>query len=147
MNIACRVGKHVPSPQTHSNQGFTFSRCARCDRDLMRSNAKWIVVPRQLRVVWRGMEDLVARVDASPAQFLTPTAAVPAEPSPSCGTMGSAPMPARALRRSSPFSMMDLLGLGAAVLVWLVSDRLRQFRFAVHQPLLLLPAPTQGGQA
>jgi len=49
----CTAGKHDAAPGPVRNQGFEFSRCRRCGRDLIRSNAKWTTVPAGFRVVWR----------------------------------------------------------------------------------------------
>jgi hypothetical protein len=49
----CTAGKHDPAPGAVRNQGFEFSHCRRCGRDLIRSNAKWTTVPAGFRVVWR----------------------------------------------------------------------------------------------
>lgn len=53
MSNQCTAGKHDAAPGAVRNQGFEFSRCRRCGRDLIRSNAKWTPVPAGFRVVWR----------------------------------------------------------------------------------------------
>lgn len=53
MSNPCTAGKHDAAPNAIRNQGFEFSRCRRCGRDLIRSNAKWAPVPAGFRVVWR----------------------------------------------------------------------------------------------
>ncbi len=53
MSTQCTAGKHDAAPGAVRNQGFEFSRCRRCGRDLIRSNAKWTTVPTGFRVVWR----------------------------------------------------------------------------------------------
>ena len=53
MSHHCAAGKHDAAPGAVRNQGFEFSRCRRCGRDLIRSNARWTSVPTGFRVVWR----------------------------------------------------------------------------------------------
>lgn len=53
MSNRCTAGKHDAALNAIRNQGFEFSRCRRCGRDLIRSNAKWTTVPAGFRVVWR----------------------------------------------------------------------------------------------
>ena len=61
MNLLCHVSGHVAAPHVLANQGFLFSRCQRCHRDLIRSarasaeaspDDNWMAVPSGLRVVW-----------------------------------------------------------------------------------------------
>ena len=54
MNIVCRLGFHKPLHSNVWNDGWYFSRCTRCDHDLIRKPAeRWKIVPPNLRVVWR----------------------------------------------------------------------------------------------
>jgi hypothetical protein len=53
MSLLCLSGRHAARPSNIANQGYYFSRCARCRRDLIGSAVKWKPVPRGKRVVWR----------------------------------------------------------------------------------------------
>ena len=55
MFLLCRLRAHVIAPMAQYNQGFFFSRCLRCDRDMIRSDAarslsRWKRVPAGFRV-------------------------------------------------------------------------------------------------
>lgn len=64
MNLLCHVSGHVAAPLVLENQGFLFSRCQRCRRDLIRSapsvvgsaTDSWTGVPEGLRVAWRSAD-------------------------------------------------------------------------------------------
>ena len=56
MSLACLVGRHRARPSAVRNQGLYFSRCARCERDMVRSLGAWRPVPSGFRVVWRGAD-------------------------------------------------------------------------------------------
>lgn len=61
MRLSCMTGKHAPRPLVAANQGFQFSRCRGCGRDMVRSRASgpdsgrgaWRTVPKGFRVVWK----------------------------------------------------------------------------------------------
>lgn len=61
MKFLCNMSGHVAAPASVTNQGFQFSRCARCSHDMIRSTAsagaKWKPVPEGFRVDW-GATDL-----------------------------------------------------------------------------------------
>ena len=49
----CRLGRHKVAPGEVWNRGYYFSRCERCDADLIRTpSGKWHVPPGK-KVVWR----------------------------------------------------------------------------------------------
>lgn len=55
MSLLCRVLGHRARPSTQLNQGFAFSVCQRCNRDMIRSagapsTSKWKQVPAGFRV-------------------------------------------------------------------------------------------------
>jgi hypothetical protein len=56
MSLLCLCGRHAARPSNISNQGYYFSRCTRCRRDLIGSAVKWKPVPRGKRVVWRRVQ-------------------------------------------------------------------------------------------
>lgn len=53
MSLLCMIQGHEPSADQVWNRGFSFSRCRRCRRDMIRSDAGWDLVPRGHRVVWK----------------------------------------------------------------------------------------------
>ena len=53
MRLDCLIGNHQPLPPRARNQGFQFSCCRGCGRDMVRSGQSWRRVPRGFRVVWR----------------------------------------------------------------------------------------------
>lgn len=54
MSIACLAGNHSVYPRAIPNQGFEFTRCTRCGRDLLRAGRGWRDAPPGFRIVWRG---------------------------------------------------------------------------------------------
>lgn len=62
MNIFCRLGQHRAVPGTLWNDGYYFSACARCGKELVRvPGGRWTTIPPNMRVVWRERteEDIV----------------------------------------------------------------------------------------
>ena len=53
MKLACLLKRHEAGAREARNQGFAFSRCRHCRRDLVRSGRRWRTVPRGFRIVWR----------------------------------------------------------------------------------------------
>ncbi len=53
MPIICRLGFHRPAPMPRWNDGYYFTRCTRCRRDLVRTAFDNWHPPRGHRVVWR----------------------------------------------------------------------------------------------
>ena len=56
MSLRCRLTSHVAAPTCRTNQGFVFSQCRRCGRDMIRSAARttsgrWHKVPSGFRVM------------------------------------------------------------------------------------------------
>ena len=74
MSLLCRLSIHAAAPLAFRNQGFEFSKCRHCDRDMIRSAAsletKWQTVPAGFRVDWKNTDinQLRTRNQASPAQ-------------------------------------------------------------------------------
>jgi hypothetical protein len=56
----CSLLTHAASPHMVRNQGFDFSKCRRCGRDMIRSveprATKWRVVPAGFRIIWRNTD-------------------------------------------------------------------------------------------
>lgn len=107
MTFLCRVLTHRIAPHVSHNQGFAFSQCRRCGRDMIRStgaqkSSEWRNVPAGFRVVWGG----------SPGQ--DPAQAVASDPTP--GQQDGL----------TPKLAHDLLRVGGAALYWSARDALRE---------------------
>lgn len=99
MSPVCVLFGHRVHLRIQRNQGFAFSRCRRCNRDMIRStnaasSSNWRVVPPGFRVARHG-------------PVRTPAAALQVEGAP-------------ALARGS--NVADLAWIGAASLFWHVKD-------------------------
>lgn len=53
MPLLCDLGRHRPEPVARWNNGYYFTRCARCGEDLVRTAYGRWHVPRGYRVVWQ----------------------------------------------------------------------------------------------
>jgi hypothetical protein len=53
MSLLCALGGHEAGSGEVYNGGYYFSRCRRCQRDMIRSGGAWQMVPDGHRVVWR----------------------------------------------------------------------------------------------
>lgn len=49
----CHLTGHQPGEDVIWNEGYFFTSCTRCGRDMMRADGPWRTVPRKYRVVWR----------------------------------------------------------------------------------------------
>ena len=60
MALLCTLLTHAITPHASRNQGFDFSTCRRCGRDMIRSAesraSKWKAVPTGFRVIWRNTD-------------------------------------------------------------------------------------------
>ena len=84
MRMKCILGKHEAIPSDVWNNGFYFSRCKNCEREMIRRHKTWRVVPKKMRVVWtpRTLSDIdwsrprtaAARPDIAPGRFDVRTA-------------------------------------------------------------------------
>ncbi len=135
MRIACAVGRHEVAPGEVRNQGFAFSRCRCCGRDMVRSSREWRTVPRGFRVVWK--RPAARQTEISAAQLLLDL--------PAAGralALRAAPDP----RRGHVSAILDLLAAALRYLAWAGAARLRAWRSAllgprmVRQPVFRLPA-------
>lgn len=127
MKLSCLIGRHSPQPSAVKNQGLTFSRCAGCERDLVRSRGRWQEVPKGFRVVWRSADSTGKVAGAGPAP-VPPAGSVAGE-----GTLAH-------------LGMLGILaGAGLRALVWRLGDRIsglsRHMRIQRRPALLRLPAP------
>lgn len=55
MNIFCRTGAHSPVASNVWNDGYYFSECARCGREMIKAGGtdRWRPVPKNYRIVWK----------------------------------------------------------------------------------------------
>jgi hypothetical protein len=53
MSMMCRLGGHEAGPREVYNSGYYFSRCRRCDADMIRGGGSWEMVPDGHQVVWK----------------------------------------------------------------------------------------------
>jgi hypothetical protein len=60
MHLVCHIKTHSAAATVMENQGFAFSRCRRCQHDLVRSlnssGDSWREVPAGFRVAWRDVD-------------------------------------------------------------------------------------------
>jgi hypothetical protein len=132
MLLQCMTGRHAAAPEQVENQGFHFSRCRRCRRDLIRSGHRWRAAPKGFRVVWKRVPDKTSTVSAR--QFVMDL--------PVTGrSLTVAPRVAR-----SGLSDLIILGLlGLRYLTWIAGERVRALgqRLAAgrsaRQPVIYLP--------
>jgi hypothetical protein len=125
MRLNCLVGYHKPLPAIASNQGFHFSSCRRCGRDLVRTGRAWRRVPKGFRVVWKARD----------------TAARPAAPTAAQGALALRVRRVPGFRRLE--GLVDLVGAALRVLLWALRDRwqgLSRNLLAAPLPVLRLPA-------
>jgi hypothetical protein len=135
MRLSCILGRHDVAPKAVENQGFAFSRCRCCGRDMVRSRRDWTPVPKGFRVVWR--RPAAPREEIGGAQLLLDL--------PAAGrALALRRMPER--RRGRASVLLDLLAAGLRYLAWAAGGRLRAWCKALlaprkpDRPLLGLPA-------
>ena len=117
LTFACVFGRHTPAPGEIRNQGFAFTRCRRCRRDLVRAGSTSRTVPKGFRIVWRPGKR--AQAEQNTAQML----------------LGAPPAPGRGLTviepnrgwRAMP-TLVGLAGAGLRLLLWRLADRRRDRR-------------------
>lgn len=140
MRISCLVGGHAAFPGGLRNQGFYFSTCRRCRRDMVRSRSAWRLVPRGFRVVWKGGRRMAGEDSAFAGIRNLPVLAPLA--------LGFAGDHWRHARRGA---WRDILFAAWRMLLWTCADRARAWRQALALWLrgaprvLALPAPSPGG--
>ncbi|HZF93906.1 MAG TPA: response regulator [Allosphingosinicella sp.] len=52
MSMICRLKGHDPHPDEICNAGRCFTRCRRCNADLVKQEGAWHPVPKGHRIVW-----------------------------------------------------------------------------------------------
>lgn len=55
MNIFCGMGVHTPLPSNIWNDGYYFTQCGRCGREMLKPGGgdRWRPVPKNYRIVWK----------------------------------------------------------------------------------------------
>jgi hypothetical protein len=131
MRFECMIGRHIVAPGEVCNQGFGFSHCEHCERDLVRSNREWRTVPRGFRVVWRHAAPRRTEIEAAQLLFDLPAP----------GTALIGPINPAADRISG---LLDRLSDSLHLLMRGAAGRLQAWRNAllslmpVHPPMLRL---------
>lgn len=122
MRLDCLIGNHQPLPPRARNQGFQFSCCRDCGRDMVRSGRSWRRVPRGFRVVWRQ----------------------PARPASAAGAEMVGRRPQRGFQAFT--GILDLVRAALRILLWAWHDRVNGLRLwmralpARSRPPLRLPS-------
>ena len=109
MHLSCLIGRHAPLPPAARNQGFKFSRCRCCGRDMVSSGRSWRRVPRGFRVVWR--------------QGARPASASGAKAAPGGMPIVATRPPRRRLGVLA--GLLDLARAAMRVMLWAWRDRIR----------------------
>ena len=53
MSLLCFIQGHAPGAEEIWNRGYSFTKCKRCQCDMLRSDGDWQTVPRGHRVAWK----------------------------------------------------------------------------------------------
>lgn len=122
MSLLCRIAKHSPYPSMVRNQGFHFSSCRRCGRDMVRSGELWTPVPKGSRVVWKLVERPRTEKPA-PVDTRTNLPVLYAVPQPHAEAAL-----AEEYRVRQQFSFGEIVSAGVKLLIWYGADRLQQWR-------------------
>lgn len=63
MRLPCHFVGHLPATKPIWNNGYHFSRCKRCNAEVIRSSMsrRWKNVPSGYRIEWRPMEEFDIR--------------------------------------------------------------------------------------
>ena len=132
MHVSCILGGHSAFPSSVRNQGFYFSQCRCCGRDMIKSRSGWQKVPKGFRVVWQR--------EPAPAAEAEPEVLIRNLP---------VPVPPRGLARLALrlAAALDLAGTALRGLALVAGQRLRAWQASLAEPLrprqlvLRLPAP------
>lgn len=130
MRLHCIAGQHDVAPGEVCNQGFGFSHCRECGRDMIRSRKEWRLVPSGFRVVWRRGIPRQTEISAAQLIFDLPasgrTLVVP------CGR-----------RRGRLSGLLGLLPIAAQYLGGAAAVRLRTWLKALFLPRAARPRPVR----
>jgi CheY-like chemotaxis protein len=115
MSMICRLKGHDPHPDEICNAGRCFTRCRRCNADLVKQEGAWHPIPKGHRIVWaaaaaardveRGQEGAASVAGAEPVPAAVPVAEA------------KAPPPAPHLQQSASAAAGAPAAAGALVLV------------------------------
>jgi hypothetical protein len=138
MHFQCLIGRHTAAPDEIRNQGFGFSHCRRCSRDMVRSKNEWRSVPRGFQVVWRRRPPLQTEISAAQLLFDLPAS-------------GRALLVPPGRGRNRPMGLLFLVQAGLRHLSWTAGRRLLVWRGRlqaarrVDQSVIRLPQPELSG--
>ena len=133
MNLRCIIGGHRAAPDRIHNQGFDFSRCDGCRRDMIRSGRRWRTVPKGFRVVWKRKPGEWTEMSARQLLLSLPAT-------------GRSLTVASYRSRVSAAEILLLAALGFRYLLWIVAERLASWgrlTLAARSPrqrIICLPA-------
>lgn len=114
MPLLCRLGRHVPRRLPIWNDGYYFSVCRRCNRDIVRSlNGGW-QVPRGYRVVWQPARPEGEQMPTL-AQDAGPVSAGPVSAGPASGMRADDAPSAAAVTNPGESSEQDYTAAGDAL--------------------------------
>jgi hypothetical protein len=136
MRVRCIAGQHEAAPREVRNQGFGFSICRGCGRDMVRTNREWRIVPRGFRVVWKHRPPQQTVISAAQLFFDLPS------------TGRSLVVPARP-RRARPMGLLFLVMAALRWLGWAAAGRLGAWGRALRaaRPAGLPPMQLAGAGA
>jgi hypothetical protein len=123
MSLLCRIAKHSAYPSKVRNQGFHFSSCRRCGRDMVRSGELWTPVPKGFRVVWKLVETPRAERSAPAETVRVNLPVLYREPQ-----LQAEAALAEEYRIRQQFGFGEIVSAGVKLLVWYGADRLQQWR-------------------
>jgi hypothetical protein len=115
MKLRCQMARHTVARRVVRNQGFSFSHCGRCGRDLVRAGGQWRTVPKGFRVVWRRKSS--GPVEQSARQMLL-----------NLPVIGRSLAPRAAARKRRPFDIILFAAMGLRYLLWGAGERLSSWR-------------------
>ena len=76
--ILCAFSRHRASARIILNDGYTFSRCSRCNADLVQVEGAWAAAPHGYRIVWKS-DTIPVRAEEEVPATAGPFPAPPAE--------------------------------------------------------------------
>jgi hypothetical protein len=131
MHLSCLLGRHSVVPSNVRNLGLRFSQCRCCGSDMIHFRGSWKTAPKGFRIVWRGIDEIVA--DAVPRRLIRNLPVL----SPGAHRNNVHDLIQRAQE------MIDLAGAGLRIAGWAIAERCRALRESLLDPLqprqLVLP--------
>jgi len=123
MHISCLLGRHSVVPSNVRNLGLRFSQCSCCGADMIHFRGSWKTAPKGFRIVWRGIDEIVA--DAVPRKLIRNLPVL------SSGTQRGNVHDL--IQRTQ--EVMDLAGAGLRIAGWAIAQRCRALRESLLEPL------------